>query len=89
MKQMDITSFISTHRKLLGWGFILLILIFLATFPLYSNAYYIRLLTTILMYTVLAVSWAMFSGTTGYMSLATAAFYGVGIMARVFLKRKG
>jgi branched-chain amino acid transport system permease protein len=82
---MDITSFISTHRKLLGVGFILLILIFLATFPLYGNDYYINLLTRILMYTVLALSWAMFSGATGYMSLATAAFFGVGIMAMAFL----
>lgn len=82
---MDITSFISTHRKLLAVGFVLLILIFLATFPLYGNDYYINLLTTILMFTVLAVSWAMFSGTTGYMSLATAAFFGVGIMAMAFL----
>lgn len=77
---------LATRRNLLAAGFILLLLIFLATFPLYSNAYDIRLLTTILMYTVLAVSWAMFSGTTGYMSLATAAFYGVGIMARAFLE---
>jgi branched-chain amino acid transport system permease protein len=82
---MDIASFASAHRKLLTVGFILLILIFLATFPLYGNDYYINLLTTILMYTVLAVSWAMFSGATGYMSLATAAFFGVGIMAMAFL----
>ncbi len=83
---MGITSFISTHRKLLAVGFVLLILIFLATFPLYANAYYINLLTTILMFAVLAVSWAMFSGTTGYMSLATAAFFGIGVMAMAFLE---
>ncbi len=84
---MDITRLFTTHRKLLVVGFVLFILIFLATFPLYGNAYYIRLLTTILMYTVLAVSWAMFSGTTGYMSLATAAFFGVGVMAMAFLQK--
>jgi len=82
---MDMASFASAHKKLLTVGFILLVLIFLATFPLYANDYYINLLTTILMYTVLAVSWAMFSGTTGYMSLATAAFFGIGIMAMAFL----
>jgi branched-chain amino acid transport system permease protein len=85
---MDIASFASAHRKLLTAGFLLLILIFLATFPLYGNDYYINLLTTILMFTILAVSWAMFSGATGYMSLATAAFFGVGIMAMAFLYGK-
>ena len=80
---MDITGSISTHRKLLAvWS---LLLIFVATFPLYGSDYYIRLLTTILMYTVLAVSWAMFSGATGYMSLATAAFLGVGVMTTAVL----
>ena len=83
---MDIIRLFTTHRKLLAVGSLLLILIFLATFPLYANDYYIRLLTTILMYTVLAVSWAMFSGATGYMSLATAAFFGVGVMTMAFLE---
>jgi len=82
---MNIASFASAHKKLVTVGFILLVLIFLATLPLYGNDYYINLLTTILMYTILAVSWAMFSGATGYMSLATAAFFGVGIMAMAFL----
>jgi len=81
-----IYTVLSRHRKLLGVGFLLLILIFLATFPLYGNDYDILLLVTILMYTVLAVSWVMFSGATGYMSLATAAFFGVGIMVMAFLE---
>jgi branched-chain amino acid transport system permease protein len=87
---MDIASLytrLSRHRKLLAVGSVLLILIFLATFPLYGNDYQILLLVTILMYTVLAVSWTMFSGATGYMSLATAAFFGVGVMATAFLDR--
>jgi branched-chain amino acid transport system permease protein len=83
---MDITRLFSTNRKLLAVGFVLLILIFVITFPLYGNDYQIKLLTTILMFTVLTVSWAMFSGATGYMSLATAAFFGVGIMATAFLE---
>jgi branched-chain amino acid transport system permease protein len=82
---MYIASFASAHKKLLTVGFVLLILIFLATFPLYGNDYYINLLTIILLYAVLAVSWTMFSGTTGYMSLATAAFFGIGIMTTAFL----
>jgi branched-chain amino acid transport system permease protein len=33
---------------------------------------------TIAMFVVLATSWALFSGPTHYISLATAAFFGVG-----------
>jgi branched-chain amino acid transport system permease protein len=78
---------LSRHRKLLAVGSLLLISVFLATYPLYSGAaYYTRVLATILMYAVLAMSWAMFSGTTGYMSLATAAFFGVGVMAMALLE---
>jgi branched-chain amino acid transport system permease protein len=84
---MDITTFISTHRKLLLVGFpLLIILIFLATFPLYGSVYYIRLLIVILMYVTLSVSWAMFSGSTGYMSLAPAAFFGVGMYTMALLQ---
>jgi branched-chain amino acid transport system permease protein len=85
---MDITRFISTHRKLLLVGFLVLILIFITTFPLYARASDVRVLTTILMYVVLAVSWALFSGTTGYMSLAPAAFFGLGIYTMALLQRE-
>jgi branched-chain amino acid transport system permease protein len=85
---MDITRFVSTHKRLLLVGFLLLILIFLATFPLYAKTYDIRVLTFILIYVVLAVSWAMFSGTTGYMSLAPAAFFGLGIYAMALLQNE-
>jgi len=42
-------------------------------------------MTSILMYVVLTVSWVMFSGPTGYLSLATAAFFGVGIYTSAIL----
>ena len=35
--------------------------------------------TSVLMYVVLSVSWTMFSGEAGYVSLATAAFFGLGV----------
>jgi len=42
------------------------------------------------MYIILTVSWVLFSGPTGYMSLATAAFFGVGIYASaLFLPNTG
>jgi len=84
---MDIIRFLSTHKKLLLVGFLLVILIFLVTFPLYAKTYDVRVLTFILIYVVLAVSWAMFSGTTGYMSLAPAAFFGLGIYTMALLQK--
>jgi branched-chain amino acid transport system permease protein len=84
---MDITRFISTHRRFLLVGFLLLILIFIATMPLYARSYDVRVLTIILIYVVLAVSWAMFSGTTGYMSLAPAAFVGLGVYTITLLQK--
>jgi len=81
-----ITRLFTTHRKLLLVGLFLLLLIFIITFPLYGGAYDIRVLTTVLMYVVLSVSWAMFSGSTGYMSLAPAAFFGIGIYTMAFLQ---
>jgi branched-chain amino acid transport system permease protein len=36
-------------------------------------------MSTIIMYIVMSVSWNMFCGPTGYVSLASAAFFGVGI----------
>lgn len=47
-------------------------------FPLYANGYYLALGISILYFTVLATAWAMFSGPTRYISLATAAFFGIG-----------
>jgi branched-chain amino acid transport system permease protein len=61
------------------------ILVLLGTLPLYATGYTPILLTSIFMYIILSVSWAMFSGPTGYMSLATAAFFGVGIYTAAFL----
>jgi len=85
---MDIPRFISTHRKLLLVGFLVLILIFITTFPLYAQPSDVRLLTILLIYVVLAVSWALFSGTTGYMSLAPAAFFGLGIYTMALLQKE-
>ncbi|HEY93515.1 MAG TPA: branched-chain amino acid ABC transporter permease [Dehalococcoidia bacterium] len=56
-----------------------IILVVLAALPAYAAGYTPILFTTIYMYIILSVSWALFSGPTGYMSLATAAFFGVGI----------
>jgi branched-chain amino acid transport system permease protein len=55
-------------------------LLALAAFlPALDTGYWLSLGVTIVMYTVLATSWALFSGPTRYISLATAAFFGVGM----------
>jgi len=81
---MDMTAF--TSKKFLVPGLIsLILLILLATSPLYISSYNVILLAAILMYIVLTVSWAFFSGPTGYISLATAAFFGVGLYTTAVL----
>jgi len=74
-----------TFRKSFFLGLLGLILALLATLPRYAAGYTPILLTSIFMYIILAVSWTLFSGPTGYMSLATAAFFGVGIYVAAVL----
>ena len=50
----------------------------LAAGPWLLSDFMLSLTLTCLMYAGLAVSWAMFSGATNYLSLATAAFFGLG-----------
>jgi branched-chain amino acid transport system permease protein len=77
-----------TPKSYLLPGIFLLVLILLATSPLYTPPYTIVLLTTIFMYVVLTVSWAIFSGPTKYLSLASAAFFGVGIYTAALLGKE-
>lgn len=50
----------------------------LSTLPWLLSDFGLSLTLTCLMYAGLAVSWAMFCGATNYLSLATAAFFGLG-----------
>jgi branched-chain amino acid transport system permease protein len=50
----------------------------LAAMPWVLSDFLLSLTISCLMYAGLAVSWAMFSGATNYLSLATAAFFGLG-----------
>ena len=49
-----------------------------ALLPVYGSPYWLTMGTTMAMFVVLATSWALFSGPTHYISLATAAFFGIG-----------
>ena len=46
--------------------------------PFVASEFATSLAMTCLMYAALASSWALFCGSTGYLSLATAAFFGLG-----------
>jgi len=64
------------------WGVLLLAA---GTLTLYASTYSVILITNILLYVILTVSWVLFSAPTGYISLATAAFFGVGIYTSAIL----
>ncbi|MFP4037972.1 MAG: branched-chain amino acid ABC transporter permease [Desulfobacteraceae bacterium] len=68
-----------TRTPLVLSGALVALLVLLATAPLYLPYYTVILLTSIFMYIIITVSWTMFSAPTGYISLASAAFFGVGV----------
>jgi len=59
---------------LVALGTIVLVLL-----PIFASSYVILLFISVYANVALATAWAFFSGTTRYISLATAAFFGVGI----------
>jgi branched-chain amino acid transport system permease protein len=70
------------------FSLVILIVLFalLMALPVYvPSDYTVILISNILMYVVLTLSWAIFSGPTGYISLAPAAFFGVGVYASALL----
>lgn len=67
-------------RKEIHYFIIAIVLLAVAALlPLTGSGYWISLGVTIAMYTVLSTSWALFSGPTRYISLASAGFFGVGM----------
>ena len=68
------------HRKeILIWAICAIATAGLALLPCWlTDEYYLSLMISILMYCVLATAWALFSGPTRYISLATVAFFGMG-----------
>jgi branched-chain amino acid transport system permease protein len=72
-------------KKYFPVGLLFLILLLLATLPLYIQPFFVILLTSIFMYIIITVSWSIFSGPTRYISLASAAFFGVGVYTSALL----
>jgi branched-chain amino acid transport system permease protein len=72
-------------QKTFVTALVLFILILLVAVPFFAPVYMTILLTSILMYMIIAVSWTLFSGPTGFISLASAAFFGAGIYTAAIL----
>ncbi len=62
-----------------------IILILAAVIPGYLPPYTVISISNIFMYIVLTVCWSVFSGPTHYISLASAAFFGIGIYVAAVL----
>ncbi len=67
-----------TNRDWNALGLSALLIAVVCCLPFLTQGYWLSIGVTIAMYAVLATSWALFSGPTHYISLATAAFFGVG-----------
>lgn len=67
---------------------LLLIVVVLAVVPLLGSKYLAVFLSNIFMYAVITVSWMIFSGATRYVSLASAAFFGIGVYTAAGLGTK-
>ncbi len=65
-------------KQYVGLGLSAVIVILLALLPTITQGYLLTLLTEIMKFAILTVAWVIFSAPTNYMSLATAAFYGLG-----------
>lgn len=69
----------SDKKEIIIWVISAIALAGLALLPRWlTDEYYLSLMISILMYCVLATAWALFSGPTRYISLATVAFFGMG-----------
>jgi branched-chain amino acid transport system permease protein len=56
--------------------------------PYWASEFIVSLALTCLMYVALSSSWALFCGTTRYLSLATSAFFGIGAYSCALLLEK-
>jgi branched-chain amino acid transport system permease protein len=78
MKDSRVSSGIKPKTLILGL-IAVVILAFLVALPFFNSLYLTVLFITIMSFVILTVAWALFSGLTGYVSLASAAFFGIGM----------
>ena len=68
-----------TAREVRNFIIVIMLFVLAALIPLSGSGYWLSIGVTIATYMVLSTSWALFSGPTHYISLATGAFYGIGM----------
>ncbi len=64
-------------KKMKFWLIIFFLMTFLILFPLFASDYWVTLLVLILIFSVYASGWNLFSGLTGYTNFGLAWFIGV------------
>jgi len=64
---------------MLALGILALVVALLAAIPWLVSDYGLALMINLMSYTVLTIAWALFSGATRLVSLATSAFFGIGM----------
>ena len=60
----------------------------LISVPFFNSIYVTVLLITIMSFVILTLAWGLFSGPTGYVSLASAAFFGIGMYSAAILGKQ-
>jgi branched-chain amino acid transport system permease protein len=73
------TALTLSPREKRNLAITLFLFVVAALLPLAGAGYLLSITTSIVFYTALATSWTLFSGPTNYISLATAAFFGIGM----------
>ncbi|MEM3486531.1 MAG: branched-chain amino acid ABC transporter permease, partial [Candidatus Methanomethyliaceae archaeon] len=71
----------STSRVMM---LVILVALILAIIYPFLSRYQASFLTSIFTYLTLTIGWSIFSGYTGYISLATSAFFGIGAYTAIF-----
>jgi branched-chain amino acid transport system permease protein len=73
---MKTTTF--SKKQIVSLVVLAIIFLVLALLPTITEGYWLTRVSDYMRYAILTVAWVIFSGPSGYMSLATAAFYGLG-----------
>lgn len=68
---------------------LLVLLVALFSLPGWGGDYWVRILTGVLMWAGLALSWNIIGGYAGYISFGHAAFFGIGAYATALLMQEG
>ncbi len=76
---LSILKTLKINKSIISASIAVLFLIIFAVLPGFTAHYTVIFIISILLYLILTVSWVMFSGWTGYLSLAPAAFMGLGM----------